>query len=158
RAALTIFGVRIWLPNAMDLILGVALCMVCFAIARRIMDRAPALLATFVFLVWVYAKALNGTHHYWSMLAILCAILVAERSAIATGALLGLSCFFTQTHGVFAWLGYAVFLVWTRASWRPLVLSAASFAVVLAALEAPYIADVGLAKLWYFEIVYPARY
>jgi hypothetical protein len=158
RAALGIFGVRIWLPNAMDLLLGVALCGVCFALARRIMDRGPALLATFLFLVWVFAKAQNGTHHYWSMLAILCAIVVADRSALATGALLGLSCFFTQTHGVFAFLGYGVFLVWTRRPWRSIALSAASFAVVLVALEAPYVADVGLAKLWYFEIAYPVRY
>src|SRR5579859_4906145 len=128
---LALFGGRIWLPNAMDLLLGVALCGICFALARRLMDRGPALLATGVFLVWVFGKALDGTHHWWSMLAILCAILVAERSPLATGALLGLSCFFTQTHGVFAFVGYAAYLVWTHRPWRAIVVAAAAFAIVL---------------------------
>jgi hypothetical protein len=154
RAALSLFGVRIWLPNAMDLVLGVALCSVCFRLARRIMDYEPALLATALFLVWIFAKALNGTHHYWSMLAILCAILVAERSPLVVGTLLGASCYFTQTHGVFALAGYAIF----RRSWCDLLRASMAFAVVLIALEAPYIADVGLAKLWYFEVTYPVNY
>lgn len=151
---LALFGGRIWLPNAMDVLLGVALCAVCFALARRIMDRGPALLATFVFLVWVFGKSLNGTHHWWSMLAILCAILVAERSPLAVGVLLGVSCFFTQTHGVFAFLGYAVY----RRSWRDVARCAASFVVVIAGLEAPSIASVGLARLWYLQVTYTAKY
>lgn len=151
---LTLFGGHVWLPNAVDLLLGVALCGICFALARRIMDRGPALLATCFFLVWIWAKALNGTHHWWSMLAILGALLLADHSPLAVGALLGLSCFFTQTHGVFAFLAYAVY----RRSWRDIGWSAAGFAIVIAALEAPYIASLGLARLWYFQVAYTARY
>ncbi len=157
-AALWLFGIRIWLPNAMDLLLGVAFCATGFALARRIMDRGPALIATFLFLVWVFGKALNGTHHWWSMLAILCAVLVAERSAVAAGALFGLSCFFTQTHGVFALLAYAVWLLWTRQPRRALLLAIASFAIVFVLLEAPYVASVGLARLWYSQITYSFKY
>jgi hypothetical protein len=149
-----LFGGRTWLPNAMDLLLGIALCTICFTLARRIMDKGPALLATCFFLIWIWSKALNGTHHWWSVLAILCALLVADRSPIAVGALLGLSCFFTQTHGVFAFIAYAIY----RRSWRDIARSAASFAIVLGALEAPYIASVGLARLWYLQVVYTARY
>jgi hypothetical protein len=119
-----------------------------------------------LFLVWVYGKSLNGTHHWWSMLAILCGLLVASRSPAATGALFGLSAFFTQTHGVFAACGYAAFLIWdahrTRRGWgslaRQLGACAAAFAVVLALTEAPYVASVGFPTLWYLEVTYSAKY
>jgi hypothetical protein len=158
RAALELFGVRIWLPNAIDLLLGAALCAICFALARRVMDRAPALVATFLFLVWIYGKALNGTHHWFSIFAILCAVLAAPRSAAAAGALLGLASFFTQTHGVFAFAGYAAFLVWARRPWKSLALSGVSFVIVLGALVAPFVASVGLPKLWYLWVTYSDKY
>lgn len=168
---LKLFGNRIWLPNITDIALGVALCWVCFRVARQIMEYRLALLATFVFLVLVYGGALNGTHHWFSMLAIMCATAIAMQGAggariAAVGALSALASFFTQTHGLFATAGFAVFLIaeetLTKGNWRKLVshlvLLFAVFAVVLAALTAYFAFMVGLKQLWYFQVTYARKY
>jgi hypothetical protein len=58
-----LFGERIWVTNVAVLLLGVTLCWVCFRIASQVMAKHWALLAAWVFLVLVYVKMLNGTHH-----------------------------------------------------------------------------------------------
>jgi hypothetical protein len=164
-ALLRIFGIRIWLPNVVDIGLGVALCWVCFSIARQIMERRLALLATFLFLVLIYGKTLNGTHHWFSILAIMCAtaIVMRSRSAVAiaiAGVLCGLSSFFTQTHGVFAVLAFSTFLLWEdvheKKGWRKIMGDQccwfAGFAIVLAGLNAHFVATVGFKQLWYFQV------
>jgi hypothetical protein len=95
-----LFGPSVWVTNATVLALGVALCWLCFALAGEIMERQSAMLATIFFLVIVYGKLLNGTHHWFSVLAIMGAlkIYMGEASAARTlgaGALLGLASFFT---------------------------------------------------------------
>jgi len=126
------FGPRIWVTNMAIVVLGAALCWVCFAIARQIMSLWSALLATLLFLTLVYAKLLNATHHWFSMLLILCAVRVAmggthsARLAIV-GLLLGAAAFFTHTHALAALLASALFLVWqlgnhaTRLIWTGVV-------------------------------------
>jgi len=168
---LKIFGVRIWLPNATDVALGVALCWTCFEIARQIMARNLAVLATLLFLVLIYGGALNGTHHWFSVLAILCATRIGLLGTSLTrlagiGALLGLAGFFTQTHGGFAAFGFTLFLIaeecMTEGNWRNLAKALtvlfASFAVVLAALDGYLVNAIGIQKLWYFQVSYSRQY
>jgi hypothetical protein len=168
---LEVFGVRIWLPNATNLALGVALCWACFGIARQIMAPNLALLATLLFLVLIYGGALNGTHHWFSVLAIMCATGIGLRGISLTrlagiGALLGLAGFFTQTHGGFAAFGFGLFLIaqecMTERNWRNLAKALtvlfASFAVVLAALNGYFVNPIGIQKLWYFQVSYSRQY
>jgi hypothetical protein len=168
---LKIFGLRIWLPNATDVALGVALCWACVGIARQIMARSLALLATLLFLVLIYGGALNGTHHWFSVLAIMCAARIGLLGMNATrlagiGALLGLASFFTQTHGLFAAAGFALFLIaqgcMTDRNWRELARALAElfgvFAVVLAALNGYFAHAIGIEKLWYFQVSYSRQY
>jgi hypothetical protein len=168
---LKIFGVRIWLPNATDVALGVALCWACFGIARQIMTRNLALLATLLFLVLIYGGALNGTHHWFSVLAILCAARIGLLGINTTrlaciGALLGLAGFFTQTHGLFAAAGFALFLIaqecMTDRNWRKLGNALAVlfgvFAVVLATLNGYFANAIGIEKIWYFQVSYSRQY
>jgi hypothetical protein len=170
-ALLRIFGIRIWLPNVVDIALGVALCWVCFSIACQIMERGLALLATFLFLVLIYGKTLNGTHHWFSLLAIMCATAIVMRSGSAVaiamaGALCGLASFFTQTHGVFAVLAFSTFLFWEdvheKKGWRKIMgdqcCGFAGFAIVLAGLSAHFVATVGFKQLWYFQVTYAWKY
>jgi hypothetical protein len=168
---LKIVGARIWLPNATNLALGIALCWVCFGIARQIMARNLALLASLLFLVLIYGGALNGTHHWFSVLAIMCAVGIGVLGISLTrlaaiGALLGLAGFFTQTHGVFAAAGFALFLIaleyMTERNWRKLAnaltVLVAVFAVVLAALNGYFVNAIGIEKLWYFQVSYSRQY
>ncbi len=116
-AVFKVLGTQVWVPNAVALFLGVALCWVCFHIARGVMDRPAALLATLLFLTLIYSRLLNATHHLFSVLAIMSAVAILMRRAdalglAASGALLGVASFFTQTHGVAALLAFSVFLGW----------------------------------------------
>jgi hypothetical protein len=168
---LKIFGARIWLPNATNLALGVALCWACFGIARQIMARNLAFLTTLLFLVLIYGGALNGTHHWFSVLAIMCAARIGLFGINLTrlagiGALLGLAGFFTQTHGVFAAAGFALFLIaleyMTERNWRRLINALtvlfAVFGVTLAALNGYFVKEIGIEKLWYFQVSYSRQY
>ena len=93
-ALFALFGARIWVTNFVVLALGVALCWLCFRIANTFMQGEAALSATAMFLVAVYGKLLNGTHHWFSVLAVLGALALvlsgSEMRRIAgAGVLLG---------------------------------------------------------------------
>jgi hypothetical protein len=170
-ALFKVFGPHLWVTNAAVLVLGMGLCWICFSIAKRLMAQHLALLTTFLFLVFLYGRLLNATHHWFSLLATLCAVRIVmpertiPRIAIA-GVLLGTASFFTQTAGVAALLALLLSLTWdrfsTKTSWsiilRDQVLLATAFGVMLAALNASLIAKVGWWQLWYFQVVYPRHY
>jgi hypothetical protein len=135
------------------------------------MVRNLALLATLLFLVLIYGGALNGTHHWFSVLAIMCAARVGLLGVSLTrlagiGALLGLAGFFTQTHGVFAAAGFSLFLIAqeyaTDRNWRRLASALtvlfAVFAIVLFALNGYFANAIGTEELWYFQITYSRQY
>lgn len=170
-ALFRLFGLRIWVTDAAILLLGMALCVVCFSVARRVMDRLLALLATSLFLTLIYAKLLNATHHWFSILAILTAVAVAMRgrsvARLATaGALLGVASFFTQTHGVVAAIAFAAWLLWEASPpegtsldlfKRPALLLI-SFAVALLGLTSYFLVTTGAKQLWYHQVTYVRHY
>ena len=116
-SAFATFGTKVWVPNVVQLLLGITLTCLCFHIARSIMKPAAAAFAAALFLVLDFGRWLDATHHWFSLLAVLAATAVMLRGSTAPrvlicGALLGLASFFTQTRGVVAALGFAGFLVW----------------------------------------------
>lgn len=170
-AVFKLFGPHIWVLNAVVLALGVALCWICLRVSRQIMEWHQALVATFLYLVLIFSKPLNATHHWFSVFAIMCAVVVLMRDRSRTriliaGALLGLASFFTQTHGVAAALGLSAFLAWEhiypRRNWRGIVASPAllllSFAASVFLLNAYFIATVGAGHLWYEQVTYVRLY
>jgi hypothetical protein len=170
-ALFKLFGPHIWVTNVAVLLLGTALCWICFSIAKRLMEQNLALLAAVLFLVFVYCRLLNATHHWFSLLAALCAVRIVMpgrtglRIAIA-GTMLGVASFFTQTAGVAGLLALLLSLAWDRSSakesWRTLffhqVILVAAFCVTLTALNTPLIAKVGWRQLWYFQVFFPRHY
>ena len=166
-----LFGLQVWITNVAVLALGVALCCVCFSLASDIMDRPMALLTTALFLTLAYGRQLNGTHHWFSVLAVMSAVKISGQQRVNggilfAGGLLGIASFFTQTRGVTALLAFAAFLTWRR-SWakkpmRDLLRSQLQlllgFVSVLLLLNAHFIATVGLKQLWYFQVTYVERY
>lgn len=168
-----LFGQRPWVTNTVVLLLGVALGILCFSIARLFLHRGPALLSAALFLVLLYAKPLNATHHWFSLLAVMCAVLVAitktgVRSLLATGALLGVASFFTQTRGLVALAAFLAFHLWehARAPWKDALrnmlanqaLLVLGFAAALLLLSAPFLTSAGPAHLWYFQFTYVRQY
>ncbi|HEX3472846.1 MAG TPA: hypothetical protein VHT28_16820 [Silvibacterium sp.] len=163
-----LFGPHLWVTNVVVLLLGVALCWVCFSISKLLMELDLALLSTLIFLVLIYGSLLNATHHWFSLLAVMCAIrvLMPQRTSLRiaiAGGLLGLASFFTQTAGVmcvlallllFAWEGYCVKNARQTILGYQLLLIAV-FGVVLSALNAYFIAKIGWKQLWALQVVYP---
>jgi hypothetical protein len=170
-AVFKLFGPRIWILNAVVLALGVALCWVCWQVASQMMECYLALLATCLYLVLIFSIPLNATHHWFSVLVVMCAagVIIAESSpwrvAIA-GGLLGLASFFTQTHGIAAVVGVAAFLAWeqsrgARSSREVLArffLLLVGFAGAVLMLNAYFIASAGAGPLWYQQVTYVLRY
>ena len=166
-----VLGPNIWVADFAVIMVGTAMCWVCFTIATQIMNREWALLASGLFLIFVYARLLDATHHWFSLLAVLVAARVAmpERSlrrlAVA-GACLGVASFFTQTAGVAGTLALVLTLIWERVTdhkpWqglsRELLALFSMLCLVWCALSTPFIMSVGWKQLWYLWVVYPQVY
>jgi hypothetical protein len=173
-AAFALFGARIWVTNAVVVVLGTALAGVCYCLARGLMSKASAALATAIWIVLVVGQALSGTHHAWSALAVMGAVVAVSRGdgppscgrfAIG-GAFLGLASFFTQTQGLAGLVAFSVFAAGRaacgRASRRDAALSVAAlwsgFAVTLASGIAYFILKVGAGPVWSCLVAYVAKY
>jgi hypothetical protein len=112
-----IFGANSWVTDLAVILVGAALCWGCFDLASQLMDRGWALLSTGLYLVFIYGKLLDATHHWFSLLAVACPIriLLPERTAariVAAEILLGIASFFTQTSGAAGLLGLLLVLPW----------------------------------------------
>lgn len=173
-----VLGTHLWVTNAFVLVLGVALCWMCFSIAREMMSRMAALCATALFLVLIYCKLLNGTHHWLSVLCVMGAVKIRMKSAslastLAIGALLGLASSFTQTRGVAALVAFTFFLIWRQwriwrpwtRIWRPRIKVLKDICLLLSGFlaswllfNAYFIVTVGLRSIWYFQVIHVQRY
>lgn len=165
------FGLKVWVTNAVVLVLGVAFCGMCFALAREIMSLRSAVLASVLFLVHIYGRSLNGTHHWFSVLVIMAAVKICmpeitRRRIFIAGALLGLASLFTHTHGAAALLVFAIFLIWKRArareAWTAFAQEEAllfsGFAMMFLSCNAHLLATAGWKQLWYFQVTYVSKY
>jgi hypothetical protein len=99
--------------------LGVALTVVCFFAALQVVRVELAALAAVLCFLFLYADRFDGTHHWFSSLANLLAVIVlskasAFRRIAAAGFLLAVAAFFTQTAGVMGLLACSGGLLWER--------------------------------------------
>jgi dolichyl-phosphate-mannose-protein mannosyltransferase len=161
--AFGLFGSRVWVPNVVQLLLGVTLCWLCFRISRLLVKPTQAALAAALFMVLAYGYWMDATHHWFSLLAVISALAVllleprTTARILIAGALLGVASFFTQTRGLFALLGITSFLLWDRSASKTLLLML-SFVAAWSILSGYFIAQVGLSKLLYFQTTYVLRH
>lgn len=159
--AFALFGPRVWVADAVVVALGTALGAVCFRVARQVCSDADAALATAVFTVLVYGQALNATHHWWSVLAIMAGVSVipptfTPRRFGGAGALVGVSALFTQSHALAALLAIGAFGAWyarrerlPRATATAIVAAlVGGFSAVTVPATAYLVRRVGLAPVW----------
>jgi hypothetical protein len=166
-----VLGTDIWVTNIVVIVLGVLMGCVCFSLSRQFMKDPQAALTTGLFLVLIYGKALNATHHWFAVLLVLVAVRINMQRITGTsialsGALLGLAAFFNQVHGGAAVLGFAVFLFLRSKrnglppikAVREVAVLIFAFALMLLCLSAYYLKTAGFEKLWYCLVVYVFKY
>jgi hypothetical protein len=166
-AAFRVFGMHIWVTNVIVLALGVLLCQLCFRTAALFLEESRAMLAASIFIVLIYGRLLNATHHWFSEAAVLGAVLILmqgrDRTRIGlAGALLGVATFFTQTRGPAAALAFTIYLLWHRArtgeAWpeyfKRVALLLASLFFTWICLSVYFIFTVGLREMWYCQVSY----
>ena len=160
-ACFRLFGESIWVPNLVVLTVGVFSTCLCFTLSRRFMGNTAALLVSGVFLVAIYGKPLNATHHWFAVLLILTAVRVAmksitTRSIVLTAVLLALATFFNHVHGMAALLGFIVFLLlWSkRLNLSPARIAniistlILTFSLSLVCVGGYYFVTVGFERMW----------
>jgi hypothetical protein len=112
-----IFGLKLWIPDLLAILLGVGLAWLGIVVSGKMMRPAMALLPSAAFLVSSRGFICDSTHHWYSVLTAVAAIAVMLEKRTTTriaaaGFLCGLSASFTQTRGLAAVVGFALYLWW----------------------------------------------
>jgi hypothetical protein len=166
-AVFQVFGVSVRTIDWTILWLGMACAVACYFCARAILKPSLAALAGLLSLVLLYCSRLDATHHWFSSLANLLAVLVLlPRRTLpriaATGCFIALAAFFTQTRGAMGLFACFACFCWERRmgqiSWRLLwartaMLLGIAFAVWLA-LSWRFIEQAGLVNYWNEQVAY----
>ncbi len=166
-----LFGVHTWIPNALLLVIGLTFAWLSIRISRKVMSARMALLPGALFLTIPFARFLDGTHHWFSGLAVVAAIAVLiekrtpARIALA-GALCGLALCFTQMRGLMSVLGIGAFLFWeglrNRHRWREHLknqtILCGSFLAAVAAVSAYFVWKAGLDRFIYGTVLFGTEY
>jgi hypothetical protein len=166
-----LFGVRAWIPNAAQLVLGLGITWLCIYISRKIVSGPTAYLPAILFLVLSFHSAMDGSHHWFSMFLVIAAValIIQERSVkrLAWAATLcGLASFFTQTRGVGTVVAIALFLWWEhrnkpRSVGRLLkteAVLAAVFTAVTLVLNLYFVWEAGLKHYLWCTITFAIKY
>ena len=165
------FGVRAWIPQAMLVLLGFALTWLSVYLSKSLLKGSLVFLPGLLFVTLVFRNALDASHHWYAVLAVMGAIAVLiearnlRRFAIA-GAICGLATWFTQIHGLACLLGVGLFLCWeNRRTARPrpsLVKTEISllggFLAGIVLLDAPFALRAGLNRFLFCTVVFPLKY
>jgi hypothetical protein len=165
------FGLRAWIPNlTMSFLAGLAAFLMTL-IASRLMRGAVVILPSLLFAGFVLLCSQDATHHWFSTVAILGALLVLldgislPRVAVA-GGLCGLAACFTQTKGATVIVGLLVYFAYhmarrlpdARKRWRICSLLCGVAVVVFLAVNVYFIRAAGIGHWLYCVVVYPLRY
>lgn len=166
-AAFHAFGASVRTIDWVIFGLGLSLATATYFCARTVLRPSHAALAALLSLVLVYGDRMDATHHWFSSIANLLAVvcLARRRTAariVAAGIILALAAFFTQTRGAVGLLALSAALIF---EWKTREVSARTLALRLSllwsvtaavwmALSWHFIAQAGLARYWFAQVVY----
>ena len=166
-----VFGVRAWIPNAMLIVLGLSMMVLIILISRKVIGGTAALLPAVLFLIVPFRSQFDATHHWYSTLAVLAALALLMEARTpwrlaGAGALFGLSTCFTQSRGLPAAVGVAVFLIWEarkkgytrRKFWKSQFNLWWSFFAILIGFNAYFAWKTGLGKFLSDTILFCFRF
>lgn len=166
-----LLGVKAWIANAALIFLGTSLAWAGTAIARHVLDGKLTYLPSVLFLGFAFTTEPDATHHWYSTLAIMLALVAVmrERSCwrlAGAGTLCGVATLFTQSRGPAAILGLTLFLLWERhqkkQTWLHVMKAQASlwlpFLVTTLAAITYLIERAGFQQFFYCTVTFPLKY
>jgi hypothetical protein len=175
-ALIRLFGLRVWIPHVVMAVLAAATALLMTLIAARVLRGWAAALPALLLVGFILPVAGDGTHHWFSTVTALAALLVMLNGATSeqisfarigvAGALCGLTACFTQTKGAALVVGFAAWLAWSgrcrgaeRREWlRECAILCAAAATVFLAVNLYFIAAAGIRQWLFCVIVFPLRY
>ncbi|WP_263383968.1 hypothetical protein [Granulicella arctica] len=166
-----LFGIRLWIPNLlMDCLAGVVVLLTTLAAGSILRSRfvwAPGLLALGLGLF----GGLDATHHWFSTVATLAALVVLLRGIalprVAVGGLLcGIAASFTQSKGALVTAGFLIYVVWRSrrsgvprsTAWRGCAVLCATALASFLAINGYYMQQLGLREWWRWVVLFPLRF
>jgi len=164
------FGVRAWIPQAMLVVLGGAMVWLIIFISGKLTSGTVAYLPALLFIALPFSSYLDATHHWYSLVATTgaLAVVLEERTLgrlVWAGVLLGIAAFFTQSMTLLV-VGFALFLLWEHRrenpTWGELlkkeICLLGGFLVTISACLAYFVWTVGAKKVFYYTVVFVAKY
>jgi hypothetical protein len=165
------FGARAWIPNLMIAGLAAATAMLMTFAAARLMRGAVVALPGLLLAGFVLPGSLDATHHWFSTVAIMAAMLVLLSGdtfphIALVGVLCGIAGWYTQSKGATAAAGFMAYLIlkgWRAGApvhdrWLKCVVLPVLALAVFGAGNAYFIQAAGLKRWLFCLVVYPLRY
>jgi hypothetical protein len=166
-----LFGVSLWAMHLAMALLAAAVAALMTWCTRRLVQGWIQFLPAALLIGFVLGYSLDLTHHWFSTLALLCAIaILLDGSSLPrvawAGAFCGLAATFTQTKGAAAVLALLVYSIWisrrendgTGKWWRRCLLLILFALAVFLAINGPFIIAAGVRKWAWDVIVFPVHY
>jgi hypothetical protein len=165
------FGISLWVPNLLMALLAAATALLMTLIAARLLQGFAVAVPALLLCGFALYGALDATHHWFSTVAVMAAILVLMKDSTyprvaAAGVLCGVAASFTQNKGAFVIIALAVFLACQSMQTEPrkgdrsrkcLLLFATACATFLV-INVPFIVAAGLHP-WFDSVIdFPLRY
>ena len=165
------FGLELWITNLTMACLATVAVWLMMLAARRVLSGMALALPALFFIGFGLAGSLDATHHWFSTVVAMIAMLVLMRDielrhiALA-GVLCGVAASFTQTKGVLVTIGFLIYLLWrtidqkesVRIFWRRSSLLSAAAICAFLAINLPFLLMAGWTKWMESVIVFPLRY
>jgi hypothetical protein len=160
-------GLHLWIGHLALFFAATAIALLVYSLSRIVFQGVAAWLPAVAFLVVCQRSALDGSHHWYSTLMVLCAVNLVARAPNKVwiglaGTFLGLATIFTSSEGAFLSVGIALFFIWKLRDWRraaqAILALLVPFLTVVFSMLVYLVTAVGAKVLYYSLIVFPLRY
>jgi hypothetical protein len=169
-------GLWLWIPNMLMVCLAAAAVLLMTLAAEKVLRGTfialpAAALPAILTVGFVLFGGMDATHHWFSSLAAMTAMLVLFEGSqdwriVLAGALCGVAASFTQSKGATVIVGFLVYLIWQSSQekqksgvrWRRCLLLCGAALVTFLAINGPYMAALGIKEWFKWVVVFTLRY
>jgi hypothetical protein len=163
-------GLLLWIPNALMACLATTAVLLMTLAAARVLRGSLIALPAALTSGFILFGGLDATHHWFSSLIALVAMLVLFNGSqdwriVLAGALCGVVASFTQSKGATVTAGFLIYLIWQSLhdrqrgrAWRRVMLLCGAALLTFLAINGPYIAALGVGEWIKWVVIFPAHY